>query len=128
MCSELPEPQLQHLHNRLDILFANLQCLPDSNKPTAKSPGSTWTLASGEDSIKIVTNPCFYRIQKIGGRKRTTKRPAVIKRPQDFRLTIMSLQGRDSRRNKPEQRRAQADRRSTKSKKARKPPTRHIKV
>ncbi|KAG1785187.1 uncharacterized protein HD556DRAFT_1314452 [Suillus plorans] len=65
MCSKLPETQLQHLHNRLDILFANLQCLPDANKPTAKSPGSTWTLASGEDSIKIVTNPCFYRIQKL---------------------------------------------------------------
>jgi hypothetical protein len=64
LCSGLPEARLQHLHDRLDILFVNLQCLPDINKPTAKSPGSTWTLASGQDSIKIVTNSCFYRIQK----------------------------------------------------------------
>ncbi|KAG2354007.1 hypothetical protein BDR07DRAFT_1382600 [Suillus spraguei] len=92
MCSKLSEAQLQHLHDRLDILFANLQCLPDANKPTQKSPGSTWTLASGQDSIKIVTNPNFYLIQKIGGRKRT-----------------------------------RVDRRSTKAKHARKPPTRQIK-
>ncbi|KAG1834034.1 hypothetical protein F4604DRAFT_1945172 [Suillus subluteus] len=98
MCSELSEAQLEHLHERLDILFSNLQCLPDANKPTAKSPGSTWTLASGQDSIKIVTNPCFYRIQKVGGRKRTVKRPAVIRRPQDFRITIMNMQGRDPKR------------------------------
>ncbi|KAG1847737.1 hypothetical protein F4604DRAFT_1935799 [Suillus subluteus] len=41
MCSELSEAQLEHLHERLDILFSNLQCLPDVNKPTAKSPDST---------------------------------------------------------------------------------------
>lgn len=126
MCSELSEVQLQYLHDRLDILFSNLQCLPDANKPTAKSPGSTWTLASGHDSIKIVTNPCFYRIQKIGGRKRAVKRPAVIRRPQDFRKTIMSMQGRDPRKNKPNK--SQVDRRSTKAKQARKPPARQIKV
>ncbi|KAG1868941.1 hypothetical protein DFJ58DRAFT_837778 [Suillus subalutaceus] len=107
MCSELSEAQLEHLHEHLDILFSNLQCLPDTNKPTAKSPGSTWTLASGQDSIKIVTNPCFYQIQKIGGRKRTVKRPAVIRRPQDFHITIMNMQGWDSKRKKPEQRKPQ---------------------
>ncbi|KAG2335257.1 hypothetical protein BDR05DRAFT_1007028 [Suillus weaverae] len=124
MCSELSEVQLQHLHDRLDILFSNIQCLPEANKPTAKSPGSTWTLASGHDGIKIVTNPCFYRIQKIGGRKRAVKRPAVIRRPQDFRITIMKMQGRDPKRRKPEQGKAPVDRRSAKVKQARKPPTR----
>ncbi|KAG2352839.1 hypothetical protein BDR07DRAFT_1283618 [Suillus spraguei] len=128
MCSKLSEAQLQHLHDRLDILFANLQCLPDANKPTQKSPGSTWTLASGQDSIKIVTNPNFYLIQKIGGRKRTIKRPAILKRPQDFLTTIMRLQGRDPKSSKVVPRKTRVDRRSTKAKHARKPPTRQIKV
>ncbi|KAG1808883.1 uncharacterized protein BJ212DRAFT_1484738 [Suillus subaureus] len=125
ICSELSEAQLEHLHEHLDILFSNLQCLPDANKPTAKSPGS---LASGQDSIKIVTNPCFYQIQKIEGRKRTIKRPAVIRRPQDFCITIMNIQGWDPKRKKPEQRKPQVDRRSLKAKHARKPPTRQIKT
>lgn len=129
MCSGLPEARLLHLHDRLDILFTNLQCLPDVNKPTAKSPGSTWTLASGHDSIKIVTNPCFYRIQRIGASKRTAKRPAVLKRPLDFRAAVMQMQGRDPRRNKPKNtKKTQIDRRSTKAKNARKPPNRRIKV
>ncbi|KAG1793366.1 uncharacterized protein HD556DRAFT_1238096 [Suillus plorans] len=129
LCSQLSEAQWQHLQDRLDILFANIQCLPDANKPTAKSPGSTWTLACDQDSIKIVTNPCFYRIQKVGGQKRTIKRPAVIKRAQDFRAEVMRMQGRDPRRNQPEHpRKAHIDRRSAKVKRARKPPTRQIKV
>jgi hypothetical protein len=127
LCSQLSEAQLHHLHDRLDILFANIQCLPDANKPTVKSPGSTWTLARDQDSIKIVTNPSFYRIQKIGARSRTTKRPAVVKRPKDFHAEVMRMQGHDPRRNKSAGK-TYNDRRSAKAKGARKPPTRQIKV
>ncbi|KAG2057203.1 hypothetical protein BDR06DRAFT_969416 [Suillus hirtellus] len=129
LCSGLSEARLLHLHDRLDILFTNLQCLPDVNKPTAKSPGSTWTLASGHDSIKIVTNSYFYRIQRIGACKCIAKRPAVLKRPLDFQAAVMQMQGRDPRRNKPKNtKKTQIDRRSMKAKNSRKPPNRPIKI
>ncbi|KAG1842328.1 hypothetical protein F4604DRAFT_1938881 [Suillus subluteus] len=128
MCSELSEAQLEHLHERLDILFSNLQCLPDANKPTAKSPGSTWTLASGQDSIKIVTNPCFYRIQKSWRQKEDCQEASCHQETPRFPHNHHEHAGTGSKEKKPEQRKPQVDRRSLKAKRARKPPTRQIKT
>ncbi|KAJ8584007.1 hypothetical protein M405DRAFT_747726 [Rhizopogon salebrosus TDB-379] len=127
ICSQLSEAKMQLFNDGLDILFANIQCLPDANKPTIKSPGSTWTLAPDRDAIKIVTNPSFYLLQKIGARKRATRRPAVVQRPKDFRAKVMQMQGLDPRKSLQKVH-TKVDRRSAKVKRARKPPTQQIKV
>ena len=130
LCLQLSTAQLQHFHDKLDMLFANIQCLPDVNKPTSKTPGSTWTLAHDCNSIKMVTNPHFYRLQKIGIQTRAAKRPTTTKRPQDFHVQVLQMQGLDPKRNRASKhlRKPQVDRRSTRTKQARKPPTRPIKV
>lgn len=61
----LPDDEIVTLHNHLDRVFADLQCLPPSKPPNAR--GTTiWSATGGK--IRFVTNSLFYRIEGVAGK------------------------------------------------------------
>ena len=71
------EEEAEKLHNDLDGIFSNLQCLPPS-KPPNKSGTVIWSATGGK--VQFITNPLFYRVEEICGKMKEKKTGPV--RPQ----------------------------------------------
>jgi hypothetical protein len=61
------DDDIQMLHDYLDSIFSNLQCLPPSKAPDT-SGTMIWSAVGGK--IQFVTNSSFYRIKEVGGKAR----------------------------------------------------------
>jgi hypothetical protein len=71
------EDETEKLHEDLDDIFSNLQCLPPS-KPPNKSGTVIWSAVGGK--VQFATNPSFYRVEEICGKTKDKKTGPV--RPQ----------------------------------------------
>lgn len=71
------EEEAEKLHDDLDSIFSNLQCLPPS-KPPNKSGTVIWSAIGGK--VQFITNPSFYRVKEICGKMKDKKMGPV--RPQ----------------------------------------------
>lgn len=74
----------KRLRESLDIIFENLQCLPASLRPDgAASRGVLWSARdntlTGDNSIEIIVNGSYYRLERIGETKQTRKRCPPVK-------------------------------------------------
>src|SRR6266481_8522814 len=62
----LPVTATATLHGKLDVLFANVQCLPLSIPCSPRRPGILWTLNSKHTGPTFITNPSYYKLVEIG--------------------------------------------------------------
>lgn len=60
------ERQQQDLEEALELIFFHLQCLPMAAacQPTGRAVGHIWKAVDGR--IQLITNPIFYRLEKVG--------------------------------------------------------------
>ncbi|KAI0737445.1 hypothetical protein C8Q80DRAFT_1276446 [Daedaleopsis nitida] len=73
----------------LQEIFANLQCLPISLRPETNGYG--WIWKKEKDTVTIITNPRFYRIDSIGTHRSRQLRGSPIS--QTFTLQHAMKQG-----------------------------------
>ncbi|RPD56761.1 hypothetical protein L227DRAFT_587985 [Lentinus tigrinus ALCF2SS1-6] len=86
--SSLDDAGRDDLHSALSYMFTRIQCLPASSAPTGDSYGWVWKKEG--DAIIIVTNPEYYRIEKIGTRtsRKATRGPRATLSQQAFRRSL----------------------------------------
>lgn len=64
--SFLDVAEVEQLKSELDVIFAHLQCLPRSTRPTGtKSNTVLWTANPGR-GVQFVANSMYYRLEAIG--------------------------------------------------------------
>ncbi len=118
--------------DRLGKIFSVLQTLPDSLKGSSKTPGRTWRLE--DDKVVLITNPKFYKIRGISkeseGKQARKKTMRILKPRNQLHRDLLEHAGYDdliaSKALVTERRRLkeQRNRKSMKSRNARKPPMR----
>ena len=82
----IPQKDIEDLHEALDQIFSQLQCLPWSNSQ------SIWTAWKGE--VIFTTNPSYYKVKTIN---RTSNAGHGPKQPQMGKKTLQeALHGKDN--------------------------------
>lgn len=56
----------QRMTESLEDIFAQLQCLPDSEQFTSAKAGRIWSRAVGEQAIAVLVNPIHVKFRSIG--------------------------------------------------------------
>ena len=122
------------LLNDLGKIFGRIQCLPNAVACTSKACGRLWEQFDG--GVRMLTNPVFYKIEKVGKAKRQgTARGKQVKagraiieaRLDEEHRNIPFKEGRLKARQVKKSRTRETKRRSGKKNNDRKPPTKRKK-
>lgn len=131
------EEDRQNLKDALEDIFAQLQCLPDSEGFTEAKEGKTWCRAAGEDAIGILVNIHYMRFKEIGRTREVRDGPRRSHVTRPIKEVISELFKQHGlveeaeqlgRRRWRAERKGQNQKKSDKSKKKRKPPTKKMAV
>ena len=76
---DLGDEEHQTLMDDVCDIFRCLQCLPVITTQSKRSKGKVWT--SSQDGIHLLTNPIFYKLNRIGSAPRTLTGSAVARLP-----------------------------------------------
>lgn len=119
-----------YIDDALATIFANLQCLPASQKATKKSKGHIWKVEKG--SFVFITNPRFYKIESLGKEAKKTLENlggrGLLKPRRVFQRALCQSDGFDGLASSKkdgidrQRRRAQLEQLTIKTKNKRKPP------
>jgi hypothetical protein len=78
MVSGFSSGEEARLHTALELIFANLQCLPDAVADGTTRAGKLWTLNNSKTGPIFLANPLLYKISEVGQiNYQTTKRIAA---------------------------------------------------
>jgi hypothetical protein len=123
------------LLHALGKIFGRIQCLPNAVACTQKACGRLWEQFNG--GVRMLTNPVFYKIEKVGKAKRlTTVRRKQVKagraiieaRLDEEHRHIPFNEGRLKARQVKKSHARETERRSGKKNNYRKPPTKRKKT
>jgi hypothetical protein len=127
LLEEMSDEDIEVLNFELRKMFGRLQCLPDAS---LTSVGKLWPVGGG--SIQLLTNPIFYKIERISSGKRLTRkvfrvkasRPVIEARLDGYHRGITFDQAKGEARKLLKAKKKSLARKSTKNKNKRVPPQR----
>jgi hypothetical protein len=131
----MTEKDSASLLQNLGKIFGRVQCLPNAEACTTKACGTLWE--QFERGVQMLTNPIFYKIERVGKAKRTntargkqvTASKAIIEaRLDEQHRNIPVNEGRLKTRQMRKARKCEVKRRSGKKNNYRKPPVKRQKT